>query len=167
LFKALPKSANSFRWLPLPDQLRDALTEHRRTQGVAPKPAGWVDHDLIFPDDLGGPIHPDQVTDEFNRLVAEAGLPPLTGVHALRHNAVSMMLHLGVPVEEVAKVTGHDVATLRRHYAHIIERYARHSVQTHADAVLGHRWRSTRTAPPGERTTGPNPDAGRRLRLVR
>lgn len=102
----------------------------------------WVDHDLIFPDERGGPIHPDRVTDEFNRLVAEAGLPPLSGVHALRHNAVSMMLLMGVPVEEVAKVTGHDVGTLRRHYAHIIEKYARQSVQAHADAVLGRGWRS-------------------------
>lgn len=162
LFKPLPKSANSFRWLPLPDQLRDALRQHRRAQAKTPVPNDWVDHDLIFPDELGGPIHPDEVTNEFNRLVAEAGLPPLTGVHALRHNAVSMMLHMGVPVEEVAKVTGHDVATLRRHYAHIIEKYARQSVQAHADAVLGRAWRCSDPAAShtGSSVTG-------RLRLVR
>ena len=40
LFKALPKSANSFRWLPLPDQLRDALAGHRRVQAATVRPRG-------------------------------------------------------------------------------------------------------------------------------
>jgi integrase len=139
LFKPLPKSPNSVRWLPLPDQLVATLREHRRQQRQRPTPAVWVDHDLIFPDDDGGPLNPDEVTEEFHRLVAAASLPELTGVHALRHNAVSMLLHQGVPVEEVAKITGHDVGTLRRVYAHIIEDYARRSLQAHANAVLGTR----------------------------
>lgn len=138
LFKPTPKSEASVRWLPLPDQLQEALAEHRRAQRRQAKEAEvWVDHDLIFPDVDGGPLDPNDVTETFQVLVASAGLPKLTGPHALRHMAVSMMLAEGTPVEEVAKITGHSATVLRKVYAHVIEEYARQSVQRYANKILG------------------------------
>jgi integrase len=134
--KNRPKSEASIRWIPLSTGLADALRVHRAKQRFrVVSDTFFVDHDLVFPDEDGGPLTPKKVTDTFNELVAEAGVPQLSGLHALRHIVVSTMLGLGIPPETVAQVTGHDVATLRRFYAHYMEEYAAAAAQRYSDAV--------------------------------
>jgi site-specific recombinase XerD len=79
-----------------------AMDEHRKKTG-----SQYVDHFLIFAEEDGSPIHPGAITKEFARLIREAGLPSIR-LHDLRHNAASLFLAAGVPVEVVAKMTGHD-----------------------------------------------------------
>lgn len=135
-YKATVKNEESVRWLPLPDQLWAALLVHQAAQVATPKPENYLDHDLIFCEDDGGPLHLDQVTETFHELVEAAGLPALSGPHALRHFATSMMLAQGAPAEEVSKITGNSVKMIGKVYGHIIEECARASVQRHADVIL-------------------------------
>jgi integrase len=136
-FKPSPKSVASARWLPIPETLREALIEHRRAQRRAATPDGWLDNGLIFPGGLGGPIHPDTVTDEFKAVVKKAGLPELSGPHALRHMICSTLLAEGKPVEVVAQITGHSMHTLRKTYAHLIQQQGRETIQHYERLILG------------------------------
>lgn len=112
-----PKSKRGERWIPLPAEALEALEKHRSTQRQLKMQVGsaFVDHNLIFCDFDGSPIHPNLVSDEFERLVKAAGLPVIR-LHDLRHNAASLFLAAGIPVEVVAKMTGHDVNVLRDVY---------------------------------------------------
>ncbi|GAB3209126.1 hypothetical protein GCM10027294_22260 [Marinactinospora endophytica] len=49
------------------------------------------------------------MTDQFTRLAAEAGLPPIT-LHGLRHGAASLSLTAGVDVKVVSAELGHSTA---------------------------------------------------------
>jgi integrase len=39
-------------------------------------------------------------------------------MYALRHAFVSTLLHCGVDLRTIADISGHDVATMLKHYAH-------------------------------------------------
>jgi site-specific recombinase XerD len=111
------KSKRGERWIPLPKEAQDVLDWHYLAQQDLKRRMGtaFSDHNLIFCEDDGTPIHPNQVSDEFERLLKAAGLP-LIRLHDLRHNAASLFLAAGIPVEVVAKMTGHDVKVLRDVY---------------------------------------------------
>ena len=67
-------------------------------------------------------LGPDAVTREFNTLAAACGLPPVR-LHDMRHEACSLMLSGGVPIEVVQMVLGHSSpAVTRQGYAHIMKR---------------------------------------------
>jgi integrase len=85
-----------------------ALTTHlqmvqdeRTTFGEA-----YTDHGLLFcwPDGL--PIHPDTITEQFNRLVDRAGVPQIR-LHDVRHTYATMALRAGVNPKIVSKRLGH------------------------------------------------------------
>jgi site-specific recombinase XerD len=111
------KSKRGERWIPLPREAQEVLDWHYLAQQDLKRRMGsaFNDHNLIFCEDDGTPIHPNQVSDEFERLVKAAGLPVIR-LHDLRHNAASLFLAAGIPVEVVAKMTGHDVKVLRDVY---------------------------------------------------
>jgi integrase len=49
----------------------------------------WVESGYVFTPDDGSRLGPSRVSDEFERLAFEAGLPPIT-LHGLRHGAASI-----------------------------------------------------------------------------
>ncbi len=62
-----PKSRRSHRTVALDPETVDALRAHRETQLLERDFAGpaYVDGDLVFADALGGPIHPQRLTEWF------------------------------------------------------------------------------------------------------
>ena len=76
-----PKSARSRRTIALDPETVDVLRAHRETQLLERDFAGdaYVDQDLVFGDQLGGPIHPQRY-----RAVPRA---PQGGRHPDRHAA--------------------------------------------------------------------------------
>lgn len=77
-----------------------------------PCPDGWVEVD-----EAGRPVRPETYSDDWRRLVKDAGLPARR-LHDARHTSVSIMLKAGIPVTEVARWHGHSVATMLAVYAH-------------------------------------------------
>lgn len=81
---------------------RKAQTEQRLLMG-----AGWVDSGCVFTDPTGAPLHPDSVSQAFERVgVAKAGRPRLT-LHDLRHSHCSHLLVAGVDIKTVSERMGH------------------------------------------------------------
>lgn len=94
-----PKSAHSYRDVPIPEQVAALLRARREASTTS-----WV-----FPDRAGGPKGYRAVREGmWKPLVAEAGVRPL-GMHALRHYAASLVIkEKGVLV--VREIMGHHSA---------------------------------------------------------
>jgi integrase len=116
-----PKSERSRRTIALDPETVDALRKHRDAQVLERDFAGdsYVDRDLVFADELGGPIHPRALTERFARYRKAAGIPRGT-LHALRHTAATLALTSGVPVHIVAARLGDRPEQILKTYAHLL-----------------------------------------------
>jgi integrase len=116
-----PKSTRSRRTVALDPATVAALKHHRETQLLERDFAGeaYVDRDLVFADELGGPVRPQRLTVTFERLRKAAGISTGT-LHILRHTAATLALTEGVPVHIVAARLGDDPNTVLSTYAHLL-----------------------------------------------
>jgi len=104
------KTAKSRRTLALPRTAAQALREHHRRQAEDRLAAGavWEDHGLVFVSTIGTPLDASNVRREFRRITKAAGLGAGWAPRDLRHTFVSLMSADGVPIEEIARLAGHN-----------------------------------------------------------
>jgi integrase len=116
-----PKVRRSRRTIALDPVTVDALRLHLETQRLERDFAGdaYRDGDLVFADELGGPIYPQRIGEAFARHRKAAGIPSGT-LHTLRHTAATLALTEGVPVHIVAARLGDDPKTILTTYAHLL-----------------------------------------------
>jgi integrase len=102
------KTTGSRRTLALDRHTSDVLGRHLSTveeERVAFGP-NYDEHHLLFCWPDGRPLHPDTITEQFNRLVDRAGLRPIT-LHDVRHTYATMSLRAGVNPKIVSARLGH------------------------------------------------------------
>lgn len=81
---------------------------------------GYIDSDLVFTREDGRYVHPDRLSQMFDRLVRKSGLRRIT-LHDLRHTHATLLLKEGVPVKVVSERLGHaDPAFTMRTYQHVL-----------------------------------------------
>lgn len=104
------KTGKSRRTLKLPQAAIQALREHRIRQAGDRLAAGalWQDHGLVFTSTIGTPLDASNVRREFRKITRAAGLGTGWTPRDLRHTFVSLMSADGVPIEEVARLAGHN-----------------------------------------------------------
>jgi integrase len=115
------KTPKSRRTLALPQAAVEALKDHRRQQAEDRLAVGsqWQDHGLVFVSACGAPLDAANVRREFRKIAAAAGLGKGWAPLDLRHTFVSLMSADGVPVEEIARLAGHNrTATTELVYRH-------------------------------------------------
>jgi integrase len=115
------KTAKSRRTLAMPQTAVQALREHRKRQAEHRLAAGalWQDHGLVFASAIGTPLDAANVRREFRRITEAAGLGTGWAPRDLRHTFVSLMSADGVPIEEIARLAGHNrTATTELVYRH-------------------------------------------------
>ena len=102
------KTLRSRRTLALDQHTADVMARHLATlqHERATFGADYADHRLLFCWSDGRPLHPDTITDQFNRLVDRAGLRPIT-LHDVRHTYATMSLRAGVNPKIVSARLGH------------------------------------------------------------
>jgi integrase len=126
-----PKSSAGERTLELDDATVAALKAHRRRQ-LEERIAvgrGWRDHDLVFPNVDGAPMHPNSVTGRFNRQAARRGLPHIS-LHGLRHTWATLALRAGVHPKVVQEVLGHSLIGITLGtYSHVTEGLGREATE--------------------------------------
>lgn len=71
---------------------------------------GWRDFGLVVDNADGSPVHPERLTQYFDRVAVRLGVEGVT-LHALRHFAFSTWLRAGVPVLVVSPMAGHAKAS--------------------------------------------------------
>ena len=115
------KTAKSRRTLALPRAAVQALREHRKRQAENRLVAGalWQDHGLVFASAIGTPLDAANVRREFRKVTEAAGLGPDWAPRDLHHTFVSLMSADGAPIEEIARLAGHNrTATTELVYRH-------------------------------------------------
>jgi integrase len=97
----------------------------------------YEDHGLVFARPEGTPIHPDQFSQTFDRIVARSGLPVIR-LHDLRHGHASLLLKSGVPVKVVSERLGHATpAFTMTVYQHVLPGMQAEAATTFANLVFG------------------------------
>jgi integrase len=110
---ARPKTDTSYRTVPLPSVVIDALATHVARYRV--EPTGFV-----FTNDAVEPIRRTRFSDIWRPAVKVAGAPNGTGFHALRHYYASLLIRHGESVTTVQARLGHKTATETLNtYAHL------------------------------------------------
>jgi integrase len=78
----------------------------------------------VFSDEIGRRYKPMQASDAYRTIATKAGVP--TGLHTLRHSAVTLLLTSGTDVRTVAGIAGHSTPTMTLSvYGHLVETAAR------------------------------------------
>ncbi|MFB4274505.1 tyrosine-type recombinase/integrase, partial [Nonomuraea sp. MTCD27] len=132
-----PKTEASDRVIALDADTVAVLRTHRRNQSIERLAAGkaWTDSGFVFTDELGRPLHPQHLSDQFYRLAYEAGLPPVR-LHDLRHGAASLMLAAGVDLKIVQETLGHVSSTFTRDtYTSVYPEVARAAAESTAALI--------------------------------
>ena len=104
------ETAKSRRTLALPQAAIQTLKEHHSLQAEDRLAAGalWQDHGLVFASAIGTPLDAANVRREFRKITHAAGLGTRWAPRDLRHTFVSLMSADGVPIEEIARLAGHN-----------------------------------------------------------
>jgi integrase len=104
------KTRQSRRAVVLPELAATALVDHRDRQAAEREQqgAGWEEHDLVFPNTVGGPLDPHNLRQRsFFPLLIRAGLPRIR-FHDLRHSCATLLLSEGVHPKIVSDLLGHS-----------------------------------------------------------
>jgi integrase len=90
-----------------------AIEQQITRNALAREVAGdrWTDHDLVFPNTIGGPLSEAHVNEEWHALLASIGLeaegkPPIR-MHDLRHSKGTIMSDEGEDLVVIQRTLGH------------------------------------------------------------
>jgi integrase len=134
-----PKTAAGVRSVPLDPSLVTLLRPRRVQQSAEKLAAGpaYSDGGYVVSDELGEPIHPDTLSERFDKAVKAAQLRRIR-LHDCRHTAASLMLASGVPVKVVSEMLGHSSPTITLSiYAHTLPGMAEKAGAALSASLLG------------------------------
>jgi integrase len=124
---AKPKTRDSDAIVALDAGTVAVLAEHQIRQRAERLAAGshWVETGLVFTEPDGSALHPADVTDHFQFLTRQAGLPPIR-LHDLRHGAATLSLAAGVDMKVVQAMLRHaSITTTSNLYTTVLPEVAR------------------------------------------
>ncbi len=115
VLEAPPKTENGVRTIGLDDIPLAGMRRRRARQNRERLRYGseWKDTGYIYTEPDGSHLHPGKVSDHFERLVIESGLPPVR-LHDLRHGAATYALAAGVDIKIVSENHGHASTAFTR-----------------------------------------------------
>jgi integrase len=118
-----PKSGRGERTIALDPDTAETLRRHRVGRILERDLAGaaYVDHDLVFADELGSHYYLESISGWFARRRNAAGITTAS-LHVLRHTHATIALTEGVPLHVVAARLGDDPTTIIKTYAHLLPR---------------------------------------------
>lgn len=125
------------RTVSIPLELAEALRAHREVQGLEVQYAdgAYTSHDLVFAGALGEPIDPGRDHDEWQSLIAAAGIESAR-VHDARHTAATLLLAQGIDVRVVQEVLGHSSVKVTEGYAHVVSQLVREATDRMGATLL-------------------------------
>ncbi len=121
MLESTVKTAKSRRQVSLDSVSVAVLRAHRLRQNEERLflGAAWQDHDLVFTEANGAPLHPDKLTVRFRKLVDERDLPRVR-LHDLRHTRATLALRAGIHPKVVSERLGHATTRITLDlYSHV------------------------------------------------
>jgi integrase len=135
-----PKTERGRRTITLDAPVLAVLRQHQERQQTWRAEIGaevWLDNDLVFPNELGGPHTASVALHKLQRALKRAGLPHIR-FHDLRHTCATLLIAAGVPANVVAAMLGHaDISTTLSIYSHVLPSMQTTAAQTISQAILG------------------------------
>ena len=103
------KTQTSRRMIDLDERTVSALRSWRESQQAEHELTGrmWKEDGFVFARPDGSPIHPDYVSQCFERHLAKSSLPRIR-LHDLRQTHATILLKAGIPVKVVSERLGHS-----------------------------------------------------------
>lgn len=123
IYEDTPKTAQSMRFVSLPEETINLLREYKLWQVEEMLRLGtyFKSQNFVFSQDDGRPMHPDSVTDWLKKFSKRHNLPHINP-HAFRHTMASMLYFNNVDSVSIAARLGHaQVSTTANIYAHVME----------------------------------------------
>ncbi|GAA1892148.1 tyrosine-type recombinase/integrase [Actinomadura bangladeshensis] len=138
-FEGKPKTDAGEATITLDKTTIKELRAHKARQNTERLTAGaaWTETGFVFTTPTGGPVDPNEVTEQFEQLSMEAGLPPVR-LHDLRHGAATFLLAAGYDlkvVQETLRLS--SLAIAADIYTSVLPQLARQSAEDAAAVVLG------------------------------
>lgn len=133
-----PKTEESFRFISLPAETMQLLRKYKAWQSEERMRQGeyYENHDFLFTQENGKPMHPDSVTTWLGQFSKRHKLPHVNP-HAFRHTMASMLYFNGMDSVSISKRLGHaQVSTTANIYAHVLEQADKKNADILADIFL-------------------------------
>ncbi|MGI5166716.1 tyrosine-type recombinase/integrase [Spirillospora sp. CA-253888] len=165
-FQGKPKTSSGEAAISLDTSTIKELRAHKARQNAERLAAGdaWTETGFVFTTETGQPVRPNDVTEQFEQLAMEAGLPPIR-LHDLRHGAASFILAAGYDMKVVQETLRLSSITIAADiYTSLLPQLARQSAEDAAAIILG---ADTGTDPTDPTDPPEEPSGGVVLRLVR
>jgi integrase len=102
----------------------------------------YSDSGIVFCREDGTPIHPDSLSQSFERAIKRARVPRIR-LHDLRHTHATLAMHAGVPIKVISERLGHESPSFTmKQYAHVLPTMQAEAASLIADIVLGNETKS-------------------------
>lgn len=111
------KNTSSYRTVPVPAALVDALKAHKKAQAAVRLSSGkmYKDQGFICADETGTPLRPDSVSRAAKTVISRVA--PGLSLHDLRHTYATLLRQSDVPIEVISGLLGHaSVSTTFQFY---------------------------------------------------
>ncbi len=135
-----PKTPKSKRSVALDPMTIADLRRHKVQQNEERLAlgGGWPDHDLVFTQEDGSPVHPNLFSrDRFRHHIKAAGLPQIR-FHDLRHTHATLALQAGIHPKVVSERLGHSSVSITLDtYSHAIPAMEEEAAAKVAKLVFG------------------------------
>ena len=152
-----PKAENSFRIIPLIDEMIKELKAHKKIQNKEKQASGlaYSDKNFLFCNAIGEPYDQKTFKNYYNKILAECGLletrprtirdkikkglktkpkpkgsTPNVTFHTLRHTFATRAIEQGMDVLVLSKILGHsDPSTTLNKYGHALPNHKKDNME--------------------------------------
>ena len=132
------KTANSRRSIDLDPTTVNILTAWQAWTGVEQRIAG-TGSEHLFTTPEGRPVHPHSISQAFERVARNAGLPVIR-FHDLRHTHATLLIAAGVPIKVVSERLGHaNPGFTMATYQHVLPGMGAEAANRFAALIATHR----------------------------
>jgi integrase len=158
-FEGKPKSEAGEATISLDSTTIKELRAHKTRQNTERLAAGdaWTETGFVFTTPTGQPVNPNDVTDQFERLSMEAGLPPIR-LHDLRHGAATFLLAAGYDrkvVQETLRLS--SIAIVSDIYTSVLPQLGRQAAEDAAALIHNAHHPTSHPPEPSSATITPLP----------
>lgn len=123
IIEQLPKTKNSIRTVPIPQNILSRLKDHRVEQNKNRLKLGeaYLNNDYVFCNNLGYPIDDKRPARNLKSILTKLNIEPIK-FHGLRHTYATRLFEANVPPKTVQVLMGHyDISITMDIYTHVME----------------------------------------------
>ena len=118
-----PKTKNSNRSIPIPQNILYKLKEYKKEQNKQRLLVGeaYINNNYIFTDDIGNVIDDKRPGRNLKTILTKLDIEPIK-FHALRHTYATRLFEANIPPKTVQALMGHsDISITMDVYTHVME----------------------------------------------